>query len=83
MSQWRTKDGRIILEGQHYTQFRHDIWDSQNGRCIRCGRAVLFDPEWFHVHHKNGRGMGGSKRNDIPSEVEGLCRNCHGKEHNQ
>jgi hypothetical protein len=80
---WTTKDGRTIRDGKDYTEFRHDVWDAQEGRCLNCGRSVMFDPEWFQVHHKNGRGMGGSKRNDVPGAVAGLCTDCHRKQHGQ
>lgn len=83
-----TKDGRTIRTGKHYSQFRAQVFLSQNAECGHCGTGVALSspPEWassFHLHHKNGRGMGGGKRNDIPSEVEGLCRDCHQKEHHQ
>jgi hypothetical protein len=74
-----TKDGRTILTGRDYTEFRHDVWDAQEGRCLNCGRSVMFDPEWFQVHHKNGRG--GGKRTDTLEACAGLCRDCHMKAH--
>jgi hypothetical protein len=78
-----TKDGRTIRSGSHYAQFRKAVWALQGSRCGRCGRWVTFDPESWQVHHVNGRGMGGSKRDDIFTEVEGLCIHCHSAEHGQ
>jgi hypothetical protein len=74
-----TKDGRTIRTGKHYTEFRHAIYDRCEGICEGCNRGLVF---WeMEVHHKNGRGMGGGKRDDIPKEVLGLCGACHGAEH--
>jgi hypothetical protein len=88
MSRKITKDGRTLRTGKDYTTFRYDLWFSQDGRCIRCGGiAALSEPIYrarsFHVHHKNGRGMGGSKRSDTFLKCEGLCGSCHRIEHNQ
>lgn len=81
-----TRDGRTIRTGRAYTQFRGTLYMQQDGICGQCGRLVyLSSPlEWddsFHVHHKHGRGMGGSKRDDTFEECVGLCGDCHRKEH--
>lgn len=83
-----TKDGRTILSGKHYTAFRHELWESQEKLCFRCGRrteltAELYQANSFHVHHTAGRGMGGGKRSDTFAACQGLCGGCHRKEHNQ
>jgi len=83
-----TKDGRIIRKGADYTEFRLKLHWLQLGRCTRCGgySEPSLPPESafsFHVHHTNGRGMGGAKRDDTFESCEGLCGNCHRKEHNQ
>ena len=88
MSIRKTKDGRTIRTGKDYTQFRRSIWELQDGRCARTGSmtsltAPLECAYSFHVHHIGGRGLGGSKRDDIPSKVEGLSGTEHRKEHNQ
>lgn len=81
------KDGRVILTGGHYTAFREQVWLRDHGHCVRCGRHVNLtiweNDSDMHVHHKHGRGMGGSKRNDTLEECESLCAKCHRKEHNQ
>jgi len=81
------KDGRTILTGKHYTKLRESVWLSFAGRCVNCMRYVNLMPcgtdADMHLHHKNGRGMGGSKRNDVIEECEALCAACHRKEHNQ
>lgn len=83
-----TKDGRTIRDGADYHKFRMAKFDQQEGRCIRC--TVYCDASLppdaafsFHVHHLGGRGMGGSKRDDVAAKTEGLCGACHRSEHNQ
>jgi hypothetical protein len=84
-----TKDGRTIREGKDYTIFRWQLWERQTvGMCARChkGTSLSADPEdynSFHVHHVNGRGMGGGKRDDTFEACVGLCGACHRKEHGQ
>lgn len=83
------KDGRTILTDKDYTNFRFKLWMSQDRSCARCKMLVsISEPYWrarsFHVHHKNGRGMGGGKRSDTFLACVGLCRDCHMKgEHGQ
>jgi hypothetical protein len=81
-----TKDGRTIRTGRDYTSFRFDLFVSQHGMCIECQRMCsLHAPlEWdnsFHVHHVNGRGMGGSKRDDTFEACKGLCGADHRRQH--
>jgi 5-methylcytosine-specific restriction endonuclease McrA len=83
-----TKDGRTIRTGEDYTEFRRAVHFHQDGNCKRCGRftsltADLLADHSFHVHHVGGRGLGGSKRNDILDKVEGLCGFDHRREHGQ
>lgn len=83
-----TKDGRTIRTGTDYTKFRKDMWDAQDARCKACDRftSINCPLEYdyaFHVHHKNGRGMGGSKRDDTFEACQGDCGKCHRAEHNQ
>lgn len=83
-----TKDGRVIRSGRDYSQFRRDLHFLQDALCARCLRYTLLgawleDDNSFHVHHTNGRGMGGSKRDDTLEACEGLCGKCHREEHNQ
>ena len=83
-----TKDGRTIRTGADYTKFRHWLYLMQQFSCARCQRHTSTmspsEDAWsFHVHHIGGRGMGGSKRNDNLDSVEGLCGECHRKEHGQ
>lgn len=77
-----TKDGRILRDGKDYTAFRRSLYDAQEGRCAECGRYTSLelwpeDPNSFHVHHRNGRGLGGGKRTDTLEACEGLCFTCH------
>jgi hypothetical protein len=83
-----TKDGRTIRTGKDYTAFRREVYEMQSGRCVRCIRTTSLEADIlsdysFHVHHRDGRGMGGSKRDDVPSKVEGLCGKDHRLEHHQ
>ena len=83
-----TKDRRTIREGKDYTLFRRELWARSLGICTRCFRntslsADLEDDGSFHVHHINGRGMGGSKRDDTFEACKGRCGACHREEHNQ
>lgn len=78
---WTTKDGRRILSGTHYTAFRHVIYDRCIGACELCTAGIRF--EEMEVHHVKGRGLGGSKRDDVPEAVLGICVPCHRARHNQ
>lgn len=83
-----TKDNRVIRTGQAYTTFRADLHRRQNLRCANCGRttSLTVDLEHdfsFHVDHKNGRGMGGSRRDDTFESCQGLCGRCHRDKHGQ
>jgi hypothetical protein len=79
--------GRTIRTGGHYTTFREEMWRRQGGTC-ECGRHTsltnhLMSDYSFHVHHRRGRGMGGSRRDDTFAACVGLCGFCHRKEHGQ
>ena len=73
-----TKDGRTIRTGKDYTAFRYELYLAQAAKCARCpvrtslGMEPMYDSS-FHVHHVNGRGMGGGKRSDTFLACEGLC----------
>ena len=81
-----TKDGRTILTGRDYTRFRERLFALQAGMCDECRGYVsllreLEDDHSFHVHHLNGRGMGGGKRDDTLEACIGLCGKCHREKH--
>ena len=83
-----TRDGRTIRSGVDYTEFRAMLHELQDAKCDRCWRGtdLAYEPtsDWsFHVHHRNGRGMGGGKRDDSVRTCIGLCGECHRQEHNQ
>ena len=83
-----TKDKRTIRTGKDYTRFRQVVYELQGAMCGQCRifTSMGYEPEHdysFHVHHKNGRGMGGSKRDDTFEACTGLCGSCHRKEHGQ
>lgn len=76
-----THDGRTILTNNDYRRFRTRIYDRCGGACELCTAGIRFED--MEVHHKNGRGMGGSKRNDVPEAVLGICIPCHRRKHAQ
>ena len=47
---------------------------SSRHECVACGSE-----KWLHVHHKFSLQRGGS---NLPDNLEVLCSDCHGKEHN-
>ena len=77
-----TKDGRTIRTDSDYTKFRGHLYQYQSGECFNCSRLTELSmphecDESFHVHHVDGRGMGGSKRNDTLEACKGLYGKCH------
>ena len=69
------KDGRRILTGKDYTEFKRRVLESQGGKCAQCAGDLA---EWAaELHHKHGRGLGGGFRNDEFGECEVLCHWCH------
>jgi hypothetical protein len=53
-------------------QIRVQIWDRQNGACVRC--PALLTWESMHMHERKSRGRGGNYGLD---NSEGLCFACH------
>jgi hypothetical protein len=88
-----TKDGRTILTGREYSEFRRDLFYRQRGCCIECGRVTIFNADIdsdfaFHVAHRGSRGMGGGIRDDVVGEKRGqvkggMCGKCHRESHHQ
>lgn len=70
-----TKDGRWIYSGTDYTKLKRQKWFEQGERCADCGRRL--DISFGQAHHVDGRGMGGSKRDD--SKMVVLCIRCHSR----
>lgn len=84
----KTKDCRTIRTGKDYTEFRKATWALQVGRCVDCGRPTRLgaDPIYddsFHLDHIDGRGMGGSRRDDTQESTSGKCGKCHRIKHGQ
>lgn len=48
-------------------------------RCQRCGHWTPLQAG--DAHHRKRRGMGGSQRDDRPTNLEWLCGACHAVEH--
>lgn len=83
-------DGRTKRTGRDYALFRVQIFWRATGRCEmsrngeRCNRyAPLTGLNHGAVHHINGRGMGGGKRDDNPEVCKWACWECHDRKHNR
>lgn len=87
-----TKDGRTILTGPQMRQLREQVFENAKNadgipECAWCGTETSWTEGEMHHDHRSrrdpyintGRGMAGSKRNDIASEMKWLCKDCHGK----
>jgi len=61
-----------------YDMQRRRVWAKQSRSCRHCHKGISL--EQMHLHHTDGRGLGGGKRNDL--KTEGLCEACHLKQHN-
>lgn len=53
-------------------QIRVQIWDRQDGTCIRCPKILTW--AGMHMHEREHRGRGG---NYSLENSEGLCFDCH------
>ena len=93
MSIKKKRDGRTIRKGVDYSNFRRDIWEIQEGRCMLCDRRthllVPIEADYsFHLHHLGSRGMGSAIRDDVLGTKRGqvgggLCGKCHREGHHQ
>ena len=73
-----TKDGREILgktakDRAEYRRRTVEMWSRQKGLCALCGVPIREDEATFD--HEDGRGMGGSKRDDR-IEMDGKRHNA-------
>lgn len=59
----RYRDGRVKLTGKDYTARKREVWEQQGRCCATCGLYVALRDN--HFDHERGRGMGGSKRDDL------------------
>lgn len=76
------KDGRTILTGRDYTAHKMKVWEAQGRRCAGpCGCYLPF--QYAELDHAAGRGMGGSKRDDLAEGNTVKCSNCHRLRHYQ
>jgi hypothetical protein len=58
------RGGRKIAGKAEYKRLREFVWDRDRGICCLCGEFVPLESATYE--HLNGRGMGGSKRDDRP-----------------
>lgn len=87
------KDGREICRTPHqWAKRREEVWKRDGCKCVKCSRVVplhdVHDIETgdvvmkaAEIHHKRGRGLGGSLRDDRPEALETLCTWCHRQGH--
>jgi len=73
------RDGRTKLTGQEYTRHKREVWMKQGRMCASCGMYAAFAQTEFD--HEKGRGMGGSKRDDLDPENTVRHRWCHAVRH--
>lgn len=77
--------GRVICRGADMKDLRERVGQREKETCQRCeALAEIYPPETRlpgELHHIKGRGMGSGKRNDVASECEWLCGECHRAEH--
>ena len=78
----KDREGRIILSKGDYRRLRKQVYSEQGKACARCRRRIWTLAE-MELNHKRLRKMGGGSRDDRRENVEGLCQDCHRKEHNQ
>lgn len=62
------RDGREILQGAAWRARKMEVWQLDRCRCTGCG-AVVSPPIGMgtgiaEIHHRGGKGMNGSKRDD-------------------
>jgi hypothetical protein len=74
------RDGLVKLSPAKYRKHKEKVWLSQNKRCAKC-KCYIADVICSQLHHTDGRGLGGGKRDDRKTVI--LCNGCHAKEHNQ
>lgn len=75
----RRKDGRVILTGKDYTEHKRRVWLSQDKLCATCGFYVQFSDSEFD--HHAGRGLGGSRRDDMDERNTVRHSFCHALRH--
>jgi 5-methylcytosine-specific restriction endonuclease McrA len=64
---WKVK--RVKLSKRDYTAQREDIFDSQDGHCLDCGRIMPLTRD----HKRKRSQLGGDER----PNAQGLCADCH------
>ena len=56
-----------------------EICARSSGLCEQCGSSGDF--RGLSIHHKRGRGMGGTRHEYTAEELERLCGKCHSERH--
>jgi hypothetical protein len=70
--------GRVVLTQSQYMRRKRELWIAQGRACANCDAPIdsLLDAA---LHHLNGRGLGGGKRDDRFASL--ICGGCHQQEH--
>lgn len=74
------KTGIQRLYGADMSKLRSDRFDHDKGRCVKCGRPVIFKrgfPDSMELMHVRGKRNNG----DSLEQVETGCKDCHRKFH--
>ena len=71
------KAGAVKLSAYRYKIWKKKVWAKQGERCQNCRHKIPLEES--QLHHYQGRGLGGGKRDDRKTFV--LCMECHLKEH--
>jgi 5-methylcytosine-specific restriction endonuclease McrA len=83
----QARDARDRMEQAARNVCRAMVYARDGGRCVRCGRALVLQPQdarhvfdVAHIHERIPRSLGGSPYD--PLNCETLCAKCHiGGEH--
>lgn len=73
------RGGRTKLTGKDYTEHKRAVWLKQEKLCATCGFYVQFSDSEFD--HDRGRGMSGSKRDDLDPNNAVRHSWCHSVKH--
>ncbi|MFM2203240.1 MAG: hypothetical protein RLZZ605_204 [Bacteroidota bacterium] len=71
----RAKKYNDYLKSYKWKLFRKSILEERNYTCERCGLKP--EQKLLHIHHKTYERI----FNELPSDLELVCKNCHSKIH--
>ena len=74
----RIHDDRTVLSKKEYSKLKERIWIRDKGICQLCFKPIT-DKRDYELDHRNPRGLGGGKRNDMESNVQASHGRCNRK----